>query len=205
MAHYTKSGIGIQKGVCWCFRSSIYFVCKNSSYLWIIGLWGCNKNDISAYENTQRRIFWAFWKSLWISCRKLWENIIYKQFELFLSQLTSELFRHIREKSPFNFLRTFFIQGNIRRRENGFKPNQCSRTIVELGSLKISILRLYNWLDSANLISYDLKNFSRFQIKNYLTMLNHNYVKDNQDLFHLFYWNTLRFCLSVHFDFWNFG
>ena len=103
-----------------------------------------------------------------------------KFYQLFLSQLTSELFRQKRGNSPFNSLGRFFIpkEVNTRRREKGLIPNQFSRTTFKQRSLKISILKLYNWFHSANLIPYHLKNFICYAIKSYLIILNENYLRD---------------------------
>ena len=110
-------------------------------------------------------------------------------YELFLSQLISELLKQIRINSPFNVLGTSLMPNEVnnRWREKGLVPNQYSQTKLKEKSLKISFLKIYNWLLSANLIPYNLKMFSRYQIKNYLTTLNHNYVRKNRDLFHQFY------------------
>ena len=107
-------------------------------------------------------------------------------YELFLSQLISKLFSQIIRNSLFNFLGTFCMpkEVNTGRREKSDIPHQNTRTKPKQRSLKISILKIYNCLHSANLILYEMKDFSRYQVKNYLNLLNHNYVGDNQDLFH---------------------
>ena len=111
-----------------------------------------------------------------------------KIYDWFLSQLISELFRQIKGNSPFNFLETFLVPKgiNTKRKDEQLTPTQYSLTKLKLRSLKISIFTMYDWLQSANLVRYDFKNFCRYHIKKNLTSLNQNYIADSQDLFHPF-------------------
>ena len=161
------------------------------------------KTIFQPIENEPWRIFRAvFHKKPVDSLQEIMANHHLQTIhQFFLSQIVSELFRQTRRNSPFNFLGTILIPKEVinRRREKGLLPNQSSRTKLRQRFLKISILKLYDWLHSSNLIPYDLKNFNRYQVKSYLNLLNHNNVRCNQDLFHSFYWNSSHLSIGQFF------
>ena len=85
-------------------------------------------------------------------------------YDLFLSQLISELFRQIKKNPPFNFVETFLVPKGIstKRKDKNFIPSQYNLIKLKRRSLKVSIFKMYIWLQNANLERYD---FCRYQSK----------------------------------------
>ena len=140
-------------------------------------------------ENELRRIFRVIFHEK--SVDSLHENMKKHSFrriyELFLSQPNSELLEQMKRNSPFDFLETFIApkEVNTLQKEKSLMPNQYSRTKLKHRSLKKLIPKVFDWLQSANMIPCGLKSFRRYQIEKNQTIWNQIYVRGNQDLFHL--------------------
>ena len=109
--------------------------------------------------------------------------------ELHIKEVMSELLiKQVRGNFPFNFLESFFPKDvNTRRKEVCLLPAIYARTMFRQRSLKVSILKTYNWIKSVNLLPQELKNLSARVLSKHLHMISHNYIFKNIDLFELFY------------------
>ena len=101
----------------------------------------------------------------------------------------SELFKRIRGDSLLNILECFFIPKDVstRRKEVGLLPAMYTRTKLRQKYLKVSILKIYNWLKGTSLLPQEVKNLSDRASSKHLHMMSHTYILNNKKLFNLFH------------------
>ena len=92
------------------------------------------------------------------------ENQLQTVLELYINELLHELINEIRGNSPFNFLKSFFsvpAKVNTRNKEKGLIPSVYTRTKLCQRSLKISILKIHNWLKENSLLPEYIEKMSK--------------------------------------------
>ena len=152
---------------------------------------GTTKTSLELIEKAQRRIFRAmyFKKQSDSLLYIMEENQLQTVFELYINELLHELINEIRGNSPFNFLKSFFVPAkvNTRSKVKGLIPSVYTRTKLYQRSLKISILKLYNWLKENSLLPENIEKMSKASCSALIKKINCNYITNNRDLHNLFY------------------
>ena len=151
-----------------------------------------SKQNLEKIDRVQRKIIRAIffrkkYESLGLT---LIDNKIYTVYELYVIELVKELFKQIRSESPLQYIipqSLAVIKKQTRWSLRGLFPPSISKTTKNKKSLANLLKKTCNWLKQLNLLPENFQNFSFQQVKAHISKISELYIKDNRDVFALYY------------------